>query len=103
MDIFTAAVDAIFADPNMTVEATYTAPAGGMPISCRVVLDERDRELGGLSGRPLVEGRTITVRRNEIAAPARGGTFTLLDQILTVLDDPRCEDALRLLWVMTAR
>ncbi len=103
MDVFTAALDAIFADPNVTQPATYTAAAGGAPVGCRVLLDRRDRELAGTAGRPLIEGRTVTVRKSEITAPARGGTFQVAGETLTVLDDPRCGDALRLLWVMTVR
>ncbi|MGE0038072.1 MAG: hypothetical protein AB7S93_20830 [Xanthobacteraceae bacterium] len=103
MDVFTAALNAIFDDPNITVEATYTAPASGEPVACRVLLDQRDRELAGISGRPVIEGRTLTVRKSEIAAPARGGAFEISGETLMVLDDPRCEDALRLLWVMTVR
>jgi len=103
VDVFTAALNAIFDDPNMTVEATYTAPASGEPIACRILLNQRDRELAGISGRPVIEGRTLTVRKSEIAAPARGGMFEISGETLTVLDDPRCEDALRLLWVMTVR
>jgi hypothetical protein len=102
VDVFTAALNAIFDDPKMTVEATYRAPIGE-PIACRVLLDQRDRELAGIAGRPVIDGRTLTVRKSEIAAPARGGRFEISGETLTVLDDPRCEDALRLLWVMTVR
>jgi hypothetical protein len=102
VDVFTAALNALVDDPNMTVEATYTAPSGE-PIACRVLLDQRDREFAGIAGRPVIEGRTLTLRKSEIAAPARGGMFEISGETLTVLDDPRCEDALRLLWVMTVR
>jgi len=103
VDIFTAALNAIFDDPNVTSPATYRPPAGGLPVTCRVLLDQRDRELAGISGRPVIEGRTLTVRKSEIAAPARGGTFEFANETVAILDDPRCEDALRLLWVMTVR
>jgi hypothetical protein len=103
VDIFTTALNANFEDPNLPLPATYIAPGGGLPTACRVLLDRRDRELAGISGRPVIEGRTLTVRKSEIAAPTRGGTFAIANETLTVLDDPRCEDALRLLWVMTVR
>jgi hypothetical protein len=103
VDIFTTALNAIFDDPNLMLTATYIAPGGGLPTPCRVLLDRRDRELAGILGRPVIEGRTLTVRKSEIASPARGGMFEISGETLTVLDDPRCEDALRLLWVMTVR
>jgi hypothetical protein len=32
VDVFTAALNAIFDDPNMTFEASYTVPANGGPL-----------------------------------------------------------------------
>jgi hypothetical protein len=95
-------VDAVFAVRGTA--ATYTAPGGGEPVPCTVIRESRDREFGGLSGRATMQGNVIKVRKSEIAAPAKGGTFTVLASAETVAiaDDPRCEDNLRLVWTCTA-
>ena len=85
------------------VAATYTPPGGGSPVSCKVILDSRDRELEFGRGAAIMQGQTLQVRRSELPSPAKGGTFTIGAETLTVLDDPRSDDPDRHVWRMTVR
>jgi hypothetical protein len=44
---------------------------------------------------------TIRVRKSELAAPVKGGTFTVDGDLYTVQSDPRADDAERLVSSMT--
>jgi hypothetical protein len=76
--------------------ATYTPPGS-------VILDSRDRELEFGRGSPVMQGQVLQVRRSELLAPAKGGTFAVGSATLTVLDDPRSDDPDRHVWRMTVR
>ena len=96
--------DALVLQPGFRVfgrAASYTPPGGGPAVSCSVILDSSDRELGGLAGRPMLQGRSLMVRRAELPAPAKGGTFLLSGETLVIQDDPVATDADRLLWRCT--
>lgn len=86
------------------VAATY-APKQGEAVSCTVILDSKDVDLGSGLSSAILAGRVLEVRKSEAASPAKGETFTLADtgEILKVLDDPRCDDPDRLIWRMTVR
>ena len=113
MSVFSAAIDAIFADPNFGTAARYTPPSppGGAAVPCLVLLDFSDAELGGLQTTALVAGKRLEVRASEVPQPLRGGTFgppvpsvpgrAELTVSYTVLSDPRANDADRLVWSMT--
>lgn len=95
---------ALAIDPNFEIwglAASYTPPGGGSPVACLVIRKSPDQEIE--VGRGFMRGDMIEVRKSEIAAPAKGGTFTLGAEVLKVLDDPRSEDACRLVWKMTVR
>jgi hypothetical protein len=85
------------------VAAAYTSPGGGSPVPCTVILDSRDRELEFGRGAPVIQGQVLQVRRSELPAPAKGGTFAVGSATLTVLDDPRSDDPDRHVWRMTVR
>ena len=44
MDAFTAAVDVLHRDPNLSVAGTYT-PAGGVPVAVRLILTRHDPDM----------------------------------------------------------
>jgi hypothetical protein len=85
------------------VAASYTPPGGGSAIACTVILDARDRELEFGRGSAVMQGQTLQVRRSELPAPAKGGTFAVGAAMLTVQDDPRSDDPDRHVWRMTVR
>ena len=55
----------------------------------------------GTLGRPIMQGGSIRVRKSELAAPAKGGVFTIGADTFTVKSDPRTDDAARLVWACT--
>jgi len=85
------------------VAAAYTPPGGGASASCTVILDTRDSELEFGRGSAVMQGQTLQVRRSELPAPAKGGTFAIGPATLVVLDDPRSDDPDRHVWRMTVR
>jgi hypothetical protein len=93
------AVNAVFAARGTA--ASYAPPGGGSPVACVVILDAGDREAIGTMGRPIMRGNVLRVRKCELAAPAKGGVFTVGAEALTVQSDPRADDAARLIWSMT--
>ena len=81
--------------------ATYGPPSSGAPVACVVIHDAGDREAAGTFGRPFMRAGIIRVRKSELAAPVKGGTFTVGGDVYTVQSDPRFDDAERLVWSMT--
>jgi hypothetical protein len=65
-----------FAQANHRRSLRYTPPGGGPAIACTVILDARDRELEFGRGAAIMQGQILQVRRSELPAPAKGGTFT---------------------------
>ena len=83
--------------------ANYRPPGGDSQVACTIILDSRDRELEFGRGSSVMRGRVLQVRRAEVPAPAKNGTFEIGSEALTVLDDPRSDDPDRHLWRMTVR
>jgi hypothetical protein len=100
-DLAALAIDPVFA--TLGVAATYTPPGGGAPIACTVIRRSPDLDVG--LQRAVIRGDLIEVRRAEVPAPQKGGTFALGAETLTVREDPRHapEDVLRLVHIMTVQ
>lgn len=110
MNAFSAAADAIFADPNFRVDATYTPPGGGAGVDCIMIIDGREEGVEHGQGRPRAGQVTLQVRKSQVAAPAKDGTFAVLAQdnhpsprTYVVMDKPQPWDADVLVWSMWAR
>lgn len=97
MSAFSAAVDAIFADPNMAADATYRPCNGGADIACRVVRTEPDvmTEFGG--ARIVSDTLRLDVRVAEVAAPVDGDRFLIGTDRLVIRGAPM-RDSLGLVW-----
>ncbi len=52
-----------------------------------------------------MKGFVVKVRKSDIAAPAKGGTFVFTDtsESVTILGDPITVDGARLVWDCTVR
>lgn len=97
MNAFAAAIDDLFADPNLAVDAVYMPP-GGEGVACRIMLRRPD-ETVEFGGSKLVVGSVlIEVRASEVSAPAKGGTFTVGDTTYAISAVPRRPDPDRLIW-----
>jgi len=97
VSVFAEAIDDLFADPNLAVDAIYTPPEGE-GVACRIMLRRPD-ETVEFGGSKLVVGSVlIEVRTSEIATPAKGGTFTVGDTTYAISAVPRRPDPDRLMW-----
>lgn len=101
MSVFAAAIDVLFADPNLAIEAIYT-PAGGDPMTVRVIARRRDAIVGFGDTRIRAATAMFDVRIVEVAAPAPGDTLKLGGETYVVQGTP-IRDAERLVWTMEAR
>lgn len=82
--------------------AIYVPPGGGTPIDCVVARDLRDGGAAADDGRPLAGQMTVIVRKSELAAPKKGGVFTLTETAttLTVANRPLIGDPEGYTWSM---
>lgn len=97
MTAFSAAIDAIFADPNMAADAIWRA--GGIPpdVPCRVILTRPDLTSSFGDARVTSETTMLDVRVSEVAAPAAGDTVTIGAEVLVIQGEP-LRDRERLAW-----
>ena len=100
--VFSAAIDALFADPNLALHATYRAGGADPGVPVRVIVRRPDRvgEFG--ETRIVAETTVFDVRVSEIAAPAAGDTIEADGTVYTIQGEPT-RDAERLVWMIEAR
>jgi hypothetical protein len=98
---FAAAVDALFADPNLGHAAIYE-PADGDPFPVRIVArrDDAITEFGG--GRLWSETTRFDVRVAEVAVPRPGDRIVIDDTTYIVQGEP-VRDRERLVWTLDTR
>jgi hypothetical protein len=95
---------AVFFNPDeFGVAAVYSPPGGGTGMPCTLLMGTQDRAIGATLGRPIAKGIEACVRAAELPAPAKGGTFVVDGQTLTIQGDPRTDDAERRIWTFTLR
>jgi hypothetical protein len=99
---FAAAIDTLFADPNLGTDAVFRAGGAdpGMPV--RVIVRQPDRI--GNFGETRIAAATlvIDVRVREVAAPAEGDTIEMNGAVYVIQGEP-IRDAERLVWTIEAR
>ena len=102
MTAFAAAIDVLFADPNLGIDAVYRAGGAdpGMPV--RVILRRPDR-ISEFGETRIVTGTVvIDVRVSDVAAPAEGDTIEA-DGMVCVIQGEPIRDVERLVWTIEAR
>ncbi len=98
MTAFSAAIDAIFADPNMAAEALWRARgAPQTPIPCRVILTRPDLQQTYGESRITSDTTMLDVRVSEVAAPQAGDRVTIGIEVLVIQGEP-LRDRERLAW-----
>jgi hypothetical protein len=100
--VFTAAIDALFADPNLGRDAVYRAGGADPGIPVRVIVRQPDRVGTFGETRIVTETLLIDVRVSEVAAPADGDTIEV-DSTVYVIQGAPIRDAERLVWSIEAR
>ena len=102
MTAIAAALDVLFADPNLARDAVYRAGDAEPGLPVRVVLRQPDRIAEFGATRIASETALLEVRIGEVATPAAGDSFELDGQRLLVQGEPLA-DAELLLWTIEAR
>ena len=98
MNAFAAAMDALFADINMAVDATWY-PAGGAPQPIRVIRKAPDEVTAFGAAQILSETTLVDVRTSEMANPRPGDGIAIGAENFTIQGEPR-RDRDRLLWTL---
>ena len=100
MTAFQGAVDAAFA--AFGIDAVYT-PAGGEPVSARVIARRPDTIVGFGETRIHAETATFEVRASEVAGPRPGDQLALDGETFIVQGEPERRDPDRLVWSLDLR
>ena len=102
MTVFAAAMDTLFADPNLARDALYRAGGADPGIPVRLIIRRPDRigEFGDT--RIASETATFDARTSEIAEPAEGDTLDV-EGVTYVIRGTPVRDAERLIWTIEAR
>ena len=102
MSIFAVAIDALFADPNLAVDAVYRAGGIDPAVPVRAIRRRPDRvgEFG--DARIVAETMVFDVRVSDIAQPAAGDTIEWDGTVYRIQGAP-LRDAERLVWTIEAR
>lgn len=101
LNAFAAAMDALFADPNLGDPAVFT-PAGGAAISVRVATRRADAAAEFGAGRFWTETLRVDLRVSEVAAPRPGDRLALGGELFEVQGEPM-RDRARLVWTLDLR
>lgn len=97
-----AAIDTLFADPNLGRDAVYRMGGADPGIPVRIILRRPDAIGTFGETRILSETVVIDVRVSEITAPVAGDTFTIGGETFVVQGE-LVRDAERLIWTIEAR
>jgi len=101
MNTFAAAMDAIFADANMAVEATWT-PQGGVPLPVRVIRKAPDELTSFGAARIMSDTTIIDVRVSEMPSVKPDDTIIIGADTFTIQGEPK-RDRERLIWTLDLR
>jgi len=101
MSVFAAAIDNLFADPNIARDATYIAD-GGPPQLIRVVTRRADDVTGFGDARLWSETTRIDLRVAEVPEPRPGDRIEIEGEAFIIQGEP-VRDRERLIWTVDLR
>lgn len=101
MIAFAAAVDLLFADPNIGRDAVYT-PEGGAPVPVRIIARRADEITGFGEARIWSETTRIDLRVAEVSAPRPGDQIAIDGDAFLIQGEP-VRDRERLVWTVDLR
>lgn len=99
MSVFSAAIDAIFADPNMAVDAVWREQRLGSPVTVRAIRKSPDQMQDFGSSQMVLPTTIIDVQVSELASPRDGDLITISGEDFLVQGKPR-RDRERLVWTL---
>jgi len=102
MTVFAAAIDDLFADPDLARTAIWREGGIGRPVAVRVILRQPDR-IGRLGETRIITATAmIDVRTAEIPELAAGDSFDIGNDVYLVQGEP-VRDSERLVWTAELR
>lgn len=101
MSVFAAAIDNLFADPNIARDATWIAD-GGAPKLIRVVTRRADEVSGFGEARLWSETTRIDLRVAEVQSPRPGDRVEIEGEAFLIQGEPM-RDRERLIWTVDLR
>jgi hypothetical protein len=101
MTAFAAAIDDLFADPNIASDAVYT-PTGGDPMTVRVIARRPNEIVGFGDTRIHASTAMFDVRVSEVPAPAEGDALEIGDDTYVIQGEP-VRDRDGLIWSVDTR
>jgi hypothetical protein len=101
MSAFAAAVSALFADPNVGMDAVYT-PEGGAPVLVRAVARRADAVTDFGEARLWSETTRVDLRVAELPNPRPGDRIEIDGDAFLIQGEP-ARDRERLVWTVDLR
>jgi hypothetical protein len=101
MNAFAAAIEMLFADPNIGVEAIYTSD-GGTPVVVRAVVRRPDEVTSFGDARLWSETTRIDLRVAEVPIPRPGDRVEIGGDAFLIQSEP-VRDRERLVWTLDLR
>ena len=102
MNAFTTAMNVIFADANMAVDALWLADGIGPGVAVRVIRKSPDEITPFGAGRILSESTQLDVRVADMPTPAAGDLIQLGAEDFILQGEPKL-DRERLIWTLNTR
>ncbi|QLH37852.1 MAG: hypothetical protein HWD60_01020 [Defluviicoccus sp.] len=102
MTAFAAAIDVLFSDPNLGLDAVYRIGGADPGVLVRVIIRQPDRVGEYGDTRLLAETTVFDVRVSEVAAPVEGDSIEVSGTVYVIQGEP-IRDAERLVWTIEAR
>lgn len=101
MSAFAAAAGVLFADPNIGLDAVYTAE-GGAPLLVRAVARRADEVTSFGDARLWSETTRVDLRMAEVPAPRPGDRIEIDGEAFLIQGEP-VRDRERLIWTVDLR
>ena len=102
MNAFATAMNVIFTDPNMAVDAIWFAGGTGPGVAVRVIRKSPDEVTPFAAGRILSETTQMDARVADMPTPAPGDLIRIGAEDFLVQGEPRA-DRERLIWTLNTR
>ena len=102
MNAFATAMNMIFADPNMAVDALWFEGGTGPGVAVRVIRKSPDEITPFGAGRILSETTQLDARVADMPTPAPGDLIRIGPEDFILQGDPRI-DRERLIWTLNTR
>jgi hypothetical protein len=99
---FATALDVLFANPNLGVNAIYRTGGANPGTTLRAIIRQPDRVGIYAETRIATETTIVDIRASDIKAPAEGDTIEMDGTVYIIQGEP-LRDAERLVWTMWRR